>query len=140
MSPTNAPPSDRFYRKVTSKAARFVFTKLLSSGPAVEFHSFRLILGDVGRSVAAYAGAGIYLDVALGWVTDSIATCPVTLDAEGEVVREAPCPDFTAGDLDAAAATFGGLDATTKWQYTNYGADHLCFDPSGQRLLLAPWP
>lgn len=83
-SPTNAPPSHRFYRNVTSKAARFVFTKLLSSGPAVEFHSFRLILGDVGRSVAAYAGAGIYLDVALGWVTDSIATCPVTLDAEGD--------------------------------------------------------
>jgi len=31
-----------------------------------------------------------------------------TLDAEGDVVREAPCPDVTRGDVDAAASSFVG--------------------------------
>ncbi len=41
------------------------------------------MLGEVGRGVAAYAGAGVYLDVALSWVSGDAATCPVTLRAEG---------------------------------------------------------
>jgi hypothetical protein len=41
------------------------------------------MLGEVGRGVAAYAGAGVYLDVALGWVSGDATTCPVTLRAEG---------------------------------------------------------
>ena len=28
----------------------------------MKFHSFRLILGEVGRSVAGYVGCGVYLD------------------------------------------------------------------------------
>ena len=47
------------------------------------FHSFRLVLGEVGRSVAAYAGPGVYLDVALGWVAGRVATAPVELRDEG---------------------------------------------------------
>lgn len=47
------------------------------------FHSYRLVLGEVARSVAAYAGPGAYLDVALGWVARRIRTCPVRLRSEG---------------------------------------------------------
>ena len=48
---------------------------VLSGGAdASAFHSFRLVLGEVARSVAAYAGAGVYLDVALGWVAGGVAT------------------------------------------------------------------
>jgi undecaprenyl-phosphate 4-deoxy-4-formamido-L-arabinose transferase len=32
--------------------------------------------------VAAYAGSGVYLDVALSWVSRRVTTCPVTLTAE----------------------------------------------------------
>lgn len=49
-----------------------------------EFHSFRLMLGAVARSVASYAGPGIYLDVALGWVAGKVTTAPVTLRDEGD--------------------------------------------------------
>ena len=40
------------------------------------FNSYRLMLGEVGRSVAAYAGSGVYLDVALGWVAGTRGYCP----------------------------------------------------------------
>ena len=43
-----------------------------------------MILGEVGRSVAAYAGSGVYLDVALGWVAGQVATAPVELREEGD--------------------------------------------------------
>jgi hypothetical protein len=33
--------------------------------------------------VAAYAGQGVYLDIALGWVVARTATCPVRLRDEG---------------------------------------------------------
>lgn len=81
--PQNAPPAHGVLRNATSRTAKWVFLRLLSSGRAPNFHSFRLVLGDVGRSVAAYAGAGIYLDVALGWVTTDFASCPVVLREEG---------------------------------------------------------
>jgi hypothetical protein len=46
------------------------------------FNSFRLVRGDVARSLAAYCGHGVYLDVALTWIVDRWATCPVTLRPE----------------------------------------------------------
>ncbi len=42
------------------------------------FNSYRLMVGEVGRSVAAYAGSGVYLDVALGWVAGTPVTAPVS--------------------------------------------------------------
>jgi undecaprenyl-phosphate 4-deoxy-4-formamido-L-arabinose transferase len=58
--------------------------KALSGGAdASVFHSFRLILGEVGRSVAAYSGSGVYLDIALGWVAGRVTTAPVELRDEG---------------------------------------------------------
>ncbi|MEJ7743372.1 MAG: hypothetical protein WKF73_12985 [Nocardioidaceae bacterium] len=34
--------------------------------------------------MAAYAGAGVYLDIALGWVAGEVATCPVRLRQEAD--------------------------------------------------------
>jgi undecaprenyl-phosphate 4-deoxy-4-formamido-L-arabinose transferase len=81
--PTNA-PSHGMLRNAASRGAKFVFVKVLSSEPQPRFHSYRLMLGEVGRSVAAYGGAGVYLDVALGWVTQRFASCPVAMRDEGE--------------------------------------------------------
>ena len=78
--PTNPPPHG-FTRNAASKIAKRVATVLLT-GEIPRFSSFRLMLGDVGRGVAAYAGSGVYLDVALTWVVGRIAMCPVTLRDE----------------------------------------------------------
>ena len=52
-----------------------------SSGTAqmAHFNSYRLVRGDIARSLAAYCGHGVYLDVALAWVVGRWATGPVTL-------------------------------------------------------------
>jgi undecaprenyl-phosphate 4-deoxy-4-formamido-L-arabinose transferase len=82
-APTNPAPHPAF-RRLTSKFSKRVITLLSPAADASLFHSFRLVLGEVGRSVAAYAGQGVYLDVALSWVARSPATAPVTLRDEGE--------------------------------------------------------
>lgn len=82
-APTNPAPHSAF-RNVTSRLSKRVINLIAGGTDAAAFHSFRLILGEVGRSVAAYAGPGVYLDVALSWVTDTPSTAPVTLRAEGE--------------------------------------------------------
>lgn len=81
--PTNAAPH-RAFRRVTSVASKRVVNALSGSNDAAVFHSYRLVLGEIGRSVAAYAGDGVYLDVALGWVAGKPSTAPVTLRDEGE--------------------------------------------------------
>ncbi len=81
--PTNPPPHG-VLRNVASKGAKRVIDALTSGTDTASFQSYRLILGEVGRSVAAYVGSGVYLDVALGWVAGDIATCPVRLRAEGD--------------------------------------------------------
>lgn len=80
--PTNPPPHG-VIRNTASKAAKWLFVRVLSGGDARSFESYRLILGELGRSVAAYAGSGVYLDVAIGWVADRPARCPVTFREEG---------------------------------------------------------
>jgi undecaprenyl-phosphate 4-deoxy-4-formamido-L-arabinose transferase len=80
--PTNKPPHGAV-RNVASRAAKRVIVASAGTRSARDFHSYRLVLGEVGRSVAAYAGAGAYLDVAMSWVARRIATCPVQLRAEG---------------------------------------------------------
>ena len=68
------------------------------------FNSFRLIRGDIARSLAAYCGHGVYLDVALSWVVGRWTTCPVWLRPE----RGRPS-GYTFGKL---AAHFGRLILT----------------------------
>jgi undecaprenyl-phosphate 4-deoxy-4-formamido-L-arabinose transferase len=81
--PTNRAPHG-FLRNLASRASKRLINFLVGDSPATLFHSYRLVLGDVGRRVAAYAGAGVYLDVALAWVAPDATTCPVELRQEGE--------------------------------------------------------
>ena len=81
-TPANPPPHSAF-RNAGSKFAKRLFAGALSDGGFAEFNSFRLILGEIGRSVAAYTGTGVYLDVALSWVVADVTTCPVVGRAEG---------------------------------------------------------
>ncbi len=81
-SPTNPPPHGAL-RNAGSKFAKGLFVRFLADRSFEEFNSYRLVLGEVGRSVAAYTGAGVYLDVALSWVVADVTTYPVTMRSEG---------------------------------------------------------
>ncbi|WP_202869877.1 glycosyltransferase [Kribbella caucasensis] len=81
--PSNPAPHG-LLRNLASKMAKTFIESVLGSRGTSVFHSFRLVLGEVGRSVAAYSGAGVYLDIALGWVAGDIATCPVELRGEAD--------------------------------------------------------
>ena len=72
-----------FLRNSGSAAARGLFKVLIGDSNFDQFHSYRLILGEVARGTAAYTGPGVYLDVALSWVVSASATCPVPMRAEG---------------------------------------------------------
>lgn len=81
--PTNAPPHGML-RNAASVGAKMVVRRWMKDTDATSFQSYRLILGEVARSVAAYSGTGIYLDVALSWVAGHTAQCPVLLRAEDQ--------------------------------------------------------
>lgn len=81
--PTNTAPHGPL-RNVASRSAKRAVQSLTGGADASLFHSYRLMLGEIGRSVAAYAGSGVYLDIALGWVAGRVATAPVLLREEGE--------------------------------------------------------
>jgi polyisoprenyl-phosphate glycosyltransferase len=81
--PTNTPPHSAV-RNLGSRGAKRVVKALSGGTDASVFHSYRLVLGEVGRSVAAYAGSGVFLDIALGWVAGRVTTAPVELRDEGD--------------------------------------------------------
>ncbi len=70
------------WRNFFSATAKWLYTKILSPGDGEFFSSFRLMSGEIGRSVGAYAGSGVYLDVALTWVVDRSVTCQIQPRAE----------------------------------------------------------
>jgi polyisoprenyl-phosphate glycosyltransferase len=78
--PTNRPPHGAF-RNLSSRAAHG-FARIMGSGDIGHFHSFRLILGEIGRSLAAYCGESVYLDVALTWVVNRRAVHGVEMREE----------------------------------------------------------
>ena len=81
--PTNAAPHG-LLRNAASRTTKWLFAHVLARGAGLEtFQSYRLVLGEIGRSVAAYAGAGVFLDVALEWVNPRVTSCDVTLREEG---------------------------------------------------------
>ena len=81
-APVNPAPHGAL-RNVASATAKRSIRLLSGRSGAQIFHSYRFVLGDVARSVAAYSGAGVYLDVALAWVSRHATTVPVTLREEG---------------------------------------------------------
>jgi polyisoprenyl-phosphate glycosyltransferase len=80
--PTNEPPHGAL-RNITSRGAKWTVDRLVGGESSAAYNSYRLMLGEVARGVGAYAGAGVYLDVALGWIAGDVATCPVELREEG---------------------------------------------------------
>lgn len=80
--PTNQPPHG-VLRNLASKGSKWLVERWVRDIDVSSFQSYRLILGEVGRSVAAYAGAGVYLDVALSWVNGRTSQQPVELREEG---------------------------------------------------------
>ncbi len=125
--PTNPPPHGAM-RNLGSKVAKGIFVKFLADQKFEEFNSYRLVLGEVGRSVAAYTGAGVYLDVALSWVVADVATCPVVARDEGRpagsynysrlfshfgrmVISSGTKPLFFVTLIGIAFVIFGGIAA-----------------------------
>lgn len=80
--PVNRPPHTML-RNGSSRLAKWVFSTFLTGKSDSTFQSYRMVLGEIGRSVAAYAGSGVYLDVAMSWVAGPSAACPVRLRQEG---------------------------------------------------------
>ena len=81
-SPTNAPPHG-LLRNLASSITKWVYNRLVPSSQRITFHSYRLVLGEIGRAIAAYCGPDVYLDVAFGWVVRQTDYCPVELRHEG---------------------------------------------------------
>ena len=79
--PTNPPPHG-WLRNVLSKTAKGISTKLLGNKAIGKFNSFRLVDGEIARTLAAFCGNGVYLDVGLFWVAGRIGHCPVRLRSE----------------------------------------------------------
>ena len=65
------------FSRIVHRAAR-----IMGAADLRDFHSFRLVLGEIGRGLAAYCGESVYLDVALTWVVNRTATCPVVMRDE----------------------------------------------------------
>ena len=81
-SPTNTPPHG-LSRNLASSITKWIYNRLVPSSQRITFHSYRLVLGEIGRAIAAYCGPDVYLDVAFGWVVRRSSYCPVELRNEG---------------------------------------------------------
>ncbi|GAA3524023.1 glycosyltransferase family 2 protein [Aeromicrobium panaciterrae] len=82
-NPSNRPPHS-FLRNLASRTAKRVFKWLIGNATVdVDFHSYRLMAGGVGRVVAASIGPGVYLDVALAWVVPTVTSADVPMRTEG---------------------------------------------------------
>ena len=79
--PVNPPPHG-WLRNFFSHSAKAISTTLLGNSSIGRFNSFRLVDGEIARTLAAYCGNGVYLDVGLFWVAGRIGHCPVRLRNE----------------------------------------------------------
>ena len=79
--PTNPPPHG-WLRNTASRTAKAIACKILKNNQIGKFNSFRLVDGEIARTLAAYCGNGVYLDVGLFWITGRIGHCPVQLRNE----------------------------------------------------------
>lgn len=79
--PTNRPPHG-WLRNILSSTAKSISTRLLGNRTIGRFNSFRLVEGEIARTLAAYCSNGVYLDVGLFWITARVGHCPVRLRNE----------------------------------------------------------
>lgn len=66
--PMNPPPHG-IMRNALSRWAKKIAGTLMGEKRVTHFNSFRLVDGGIARSLAAYCGNGVFLDVALLWIT-----------------------------------------------------------------------
>ncbi len=81
VQPTNPPPHG-VLRNFFSGFAKRLSRGLLGNRALGSFNSFRLIDGEIARTLAAYCGNGVYLDVGLFWITGRVGHCPARLRNE----------------------------------------------------------
>lgn len=79
--PMNTPPHG-FIRNFTSRMSKRIGRVMMGNDAVDFFHSYRIVRGEIARSLAAYCGHGVYLDVGLLWIAGRIGQCPVYLRAE----------------------------------------------------------
>lgn len=79
--PINPPPHG-WLRNFFSRTAKSISTRVLGNKAIGRFNSFRLVDGEIARTLAAYCGNGVYLDVGLFWITARIGHCKVRLRNE----------------------------------------------------------
>ena len=79
--PINPPPHG-WLRNILSRTAKAISMMLLGNDALGRFNSFRLVDGEIARTLAAYCGNGVYLDVGLVWITGRIGHCSVQLRNE----------------------------------------------------------
>lgn len=79
--PLNSPPHGMI-RNAFSWTAKVISSGLLGNKELGRFSSYRLVDGEIARTLAAYCGSGVYLDVALHWIAGRIGRCPVHLRNE----------------------------------------------------------
>jgi len=79
--PRNSPPHG-IIRNTFSWTAKAISSGLLGNEELGRFSSYRLIDGEIARTLAAYCGSGVYLDVALYWIAGRVGRCPVLLRSE----------------------------------------------------------
>lgn len=79
--PTNPPPHGMI-RNFCSALSKRIASLLVGNAHIRRFNSFRLVDGEIARSLAAYSGSGVYLDIALLWMTERIGSCDVVLRDE----------------------------------------------------------
>ncbi len=79
--PTNRPPHG-WVRNLFSSVAKSLANRFLGDKKIGKFNSFRLVDGEIARTLAAYCGSGVYLDVGLFWITGRRGHCPLQLRNE----------------------------------------------------------
>ena len=70
-------------RNIASRMTKQWLLPLVLGKRVQYFSSYRLILGEVGRSLAAFATMDVYLDVALSWVVHRVGIADVVFRPEG---------------------------------------------------------
>ena len=79
--PANPPPHG-WLRNALSRTAKTITGALLGNKNIGQFNSFRIVDGEIARTLAAYCGNGIYLDMGLFWITSRIGHCSLRLRNE----------------------------------------------------------
>jgi len=81
--PVNTEPHSTVRNAASSALKRLVVPLLLGKERSFYFSSFRLMTGEVARSVAAFANQGVYLDIALRWMVQESSVAEVRFREEG---------------------------------------------------------